>query len=113
MGKDTLSAQRKAAQKLLNKTAVALGNTDLTPEHIVADLVNEYTREHGMKSLSQIADGAFLGTQTVQRFGKDGGSVGYNPQGQTTWRLLRFFGRKITIEPVRITPKFQNKPKVV
>lgn len=105
------AAQRKAAQDLLNKKAVALGNTDLTPEDIVADMVNEYTAKHGRKALSIIADGSFLGTQTVERVGKDGGSAGYNPQGQTIWRLLRFFGRKITIEPVRISPKYQNKPK--
>ncbi len=109
----SVASQRKAALELLNKKAVALGNTDLTPEHIVADLVNQYVSQYGRKGFSKIADGSFLGTQTVERVGKDGGSEGYNPQGQTTWRLLRFFGRKITIEPVRITPKYQNKPKIV
>lgn len=113
MSKDSTTAQRKAAQKLLNKTAVALGNTDLTPEDLVADLVNAYTREHGMNSLSIIAEGAFLGKNTVQRFGKDGGSASYNPQGQTIWRLLRFFGRELTIKTVHIKPKYQNKPKIV
>lgn len=105
------AAQRKAAENLLNKKAVALGNSDITPEHIAADLVNEYISRNGRKGLAQIADGSFLGTQTVDRIATDGGSEDYNPHGETIWRLFRFFGRKLTVEAVHITPKYQNKPK--
>lgn len=105
------AAQIKAAESLLNKKAVSLGNSNLTPEHIAADLVNEYISKNGKRGLSQIADGSFLGTQTVDRIATDGGSEGYNPQGETIWRLFRFFGRQLTVEAIHITPKYQNKPK--
>lgn len=104
------AAQRKQAEDLLIKNAVALGNTHRTLAHCAADLVNEYTAG-APKALTMLADGAFLSRATVERVGREGGSEGYRPQADTLERIFRYFGRQLTVEAIHIRPKFQNKPK--
>ena len=104
-------AAHKSAEALLVKAAVSLGNSFRTPEHDVADLINDYIARYGAKGAQKIADLAQISVATVERYGREGGTSTYKPWGDTTWRLIRVFGGEVSIKGVHITPKYQNKPK--
>lgn len=96
-----------AAQSLIMDQASALGNSKDSLAKVAADLLNE----QGRKSAGLIAEGCFLSKVTVVRIMEEGGEDTYHPQADTLERVFRYFGASIHFKRVRITPRFQNKPK--
>lgn len=91
---------------------MALGNTQRGLKEVCSDLLNDFIK--GKTQMKSAMDGTFLCKETLERMMKldetDNGYP-YRPNADTCERILRFFGAAITFDQVRITPKFQNKPK--
>jgi len=86
-----------------------LGNSHYGFKEICSDLVNQYSGD--MKTLEQ---GTFLCRSTLERIKSLADSetgLPYKPSGDTIERILRYFGAECTLEHVKISARYRNKPK--
>ncbi len=94
--------------------ATCLGNSNIGLKDVCSSLIGDAINR-GM-TLQQIADQSYLSTATVDRMLKlkecESGEP-YRPKADTCERIFRSFGAGIHFEQVKISRKFQNKPKEV
>ena len=96
---------------LLTKSK-ALGNSKRGLKEVCSDLLNDYGRGPGI--MKELAAGTFLAPATLDRMMKLAeakSGADYRPNADTCERILRFFGTEISFDQVRITGRYNNKPK--
>lgn len=85
--------------------SVALGNTRRSFKHVASDLLNEL----GKNQVQNIADGAFLCRQTVERVMDC--EDDYSPRSDTLERIFRYCNAEVTFGKVDIKATYANTPK--
>lgn len=96
--------------EILNRIkAKAGGNSQRGMKEVASDLVNNM----GLKD-SEIAAMAFMSPSTITRLREltpTETGADYRPQAETLERIFKAVGAEISLTPVNISKKFQNKPK--
>jgi len=85
-----------------------LGNSKRTLKNIASDLCNQIAR-NDRKAIRGLADGTFLCRSTLERVMEC--EEAYRPQAETLERIFRYFNAEIHFTEVRISGRWQNKPK--
>lgn len=117
----TRPAEKKAISQAQSKQAVAiafknkvlerssaLGNSKRTLKNIASDLCNAHAAGD-KKAIRELAEGTFLCRSTIERIMDC--DEAYRPQAESLERVFRYFNAEIVFNEVRITPRWQNKPK--